>query len=72
MRGATWKIVADRRAIVLPALVAVAFIVLQLVDVASYPLAVPDEAFLNDAGLQLVRTGRFHSTSGESTAPRCL
>ena len=40
---------------------AIAFIVLQLLDVKSYPLFSYDEPLLNDAGWQLVRLGQFRS-----------
>ena len=42
-------------------ILAAAFIVLQLADVMTYPLFVYDEALLNDAGWQLVSTGRFRA-----------
>lgn len=42
-------------------ILAAAFIVLQLADVTTYPLFVYDEALLNDAGWQLVSTGRFRA-----------
>ncbi len=40
---------------------AVAFVVLQCLDVTTYPLFNYDEALLNDAGWQLVSTGRFRA-----------
>ena len=42
-------------------ILAVAFVVLQLLDVMTYPLFVYDEALLNDAGWQLATTGRFRA-----------
>ncbi|MSP74811.1 MAG: hypothetical protein EXR12_01610 [Rhodospirillaceae bacterium] len=40
---------------------ALAFVVLQCLDVTTYPLFSYDEALLNDAGWQLVTTGRFRA-----------
>ena len=42
-------------------ILAIAFVVLQLFDVMTYPLFVYDEALLNDAGWQLATTGRFRA-----------
>jgi 4-amino-4-deoxy-L-arabinose transferase-like glycosyltransferase len=42
-------------------LLAVAFVVVQGFDVMTYPLFQYDEALLNDAGWQLVTTGRFRA-----------
>lgn len=40
---------------------ALAFIVLQCLDLTTYPLVIGDEALLNDAGWQLATTGRFRA-----------
>lgn len=40
---------------------ALAFIVVQCLDMATYPLVNGDEALLNDAGWQLATTGRFRA-----------
>ena len=40
---------------------ALAFVVLQCLDVTTYPLVNGDEALLNDAGWQLATTGRFRA-----------
>ena len=40
---------------------AVAFVLLQCFDIMTYPLFSYDEALLNDAGWQLVTTGRFRA-----------
>lgn len=40
---------------------ALAFVVLQCLDMTTYPLFSYDEALLNDAGWQLVTTGRFRA-----------
>ncbi|WP_296336297.1 glycosyltransferase family 39 protein [Reyranella sp.] len=40
---------------------AAAFVVLQCLDVMTYPLFSYDEALLNDAGWQLITTGRFRA-----------
>lgn len=40
---------------------AVAFVVLQCLDMTTYPLVNGDEALLNDAGWQLATTGRFRA-----------
>jgi hypothetical protein len=40
---------------------ALAFIVVQCLDMTTYPLVVGDEALLNDAGWQLATTGRFRA-----------
>lgn len=42
-------------------LLALTFIIVQLVDVKSYPLFLYDEALLNDAGWQLVFAGQFRA-----------
>ncbi|MDP1841693.1 MAG: glycosyltransferase family 39 protein [Reyranella sp.] len=40
---------------------ALAFVVLQCLDITTYPLVNGDEALLNDAGWQLATTGRFRA-----------
>lgn len=40
---------------------AIAFVVLQCLDMTTYPLVNGDEALLNDAGWQLATTGRFRA-----------
>ena len=40
---------------------ALAFVVLQLLDVRSYPLVLYDEVILNDAAWQFLRTGQFRA-----------
>jgi 4-amino-4-deoxy-L-arabinose transferase-like glycosyltransferase len=49
------------RSLLGPAFVALLFVLLQLPDIASYPLVTTDEAFLNDPALQLARAGRFRN-----------
>src|SRR5262249_2437697 len=40
---------------------ALLFMVLQCLDISTYPMVGSDEAFLNDPGLQLLTTGKFRS-----------
>lgn len=49
------------RVLLVPAFVSVAFVLLQILDITTYPLVTTDEAFLNDPALQLVHEGRFRN-----------